>query len=130
MSYSKDARQLALKVYHNSGLSLEATAKMLEISKTTLHEWVKREQRQESLEDRPRPGRPRVLTEEHRARLLELTQLYPDWTQEQYAQKLQDEFQHLTVSQPIISMEFQRHQITLKKSNGEQTKNTPQESNS
>ena len=130
MSYSKDARQLALKVYHNSGLSLEATAKMLEISKTTLHEWVKREQRQESLEDRPRPGRPRVLTEEHRARLLELTQLYPDWTQEQYAQKLQDEFQQLTVSQPIISMEFQRHQITLKKSNGEQTKNTPQESNS
>jgi transposase len=118
MSYSADARQIAVNIYNNTEMSVKEAADALGISPTTLQEWRGRVKASESLEDRHRPGRPPKLKPEHIKRLIELTQLYPDWTQQKFADALNEEFEELCVDQPMISMTFKRQNISLKKTVG------------
>ena len=129
MSYSADARQLAINAYRNSDWSIETTAKNLGIAKATLQNWLDRDKQGESLEDRPRPGRPRNMSPAHTERLVELTQLHPDWTQQMFADALNQEFEELALTQPNISVELKALDISLKKKRSGQTR-SPQNASS
>lgn len=118
MSYSADARQFAVSVYEKTDMSLRKVAATFGISTTTLQEWRGRIKASESLEDRQRSGRPSKLKPEHIKRLIELTELYPDWTQQKFADTLNEEFEGLHVNQPMISITFKREKISLKKTMG------------
>ena len=123
VSYSADARRLAINVYKNSEWSIRETAKILELSPTSLHEWVKRDEAGESLEDRVRqtPAVPRRLTPEQVDALLELTEQHPDWTQQRYAERLNELFDGLSISQQGVSHELKRAKVTFKKKRGAPT---------
>ena len=129
MSYSADARQLAINAYRNSDWSIETTAKKLGIAKATLQSWLDRDKQGESLEDRPKPGRPKVMSPAHTQRLVELTQQHPDWAQQMFADALNQEFEGLTLTQPSISVELKSLGISLKKKRSEQTRSPQSESN-
>lgn len=118
MSYSADARQFAINIYEKTEMSVREVADAFGISPTTLQEWRGRVKASESLEDRHRPGRPPKLKPEHIKRLIELTQLHPDWTQQRFADTLNEEFEGLRVDQPMISTTFKREKISLKKTVG------------
>ena len=130
MSYSPDARQLAINVYRNSDWSIATAAKMLGIAKATLQEWLERDQAGESLEDRSRCGRPPRLNDVQRRRLVELTEQHSDWIQQRYADALNAEFPDLHLTQPDISIELKRAGISLKKNSGAPTSRPASESSS
>ena len=115
MSYSPDARRLAVNAYKNSSWSLDTAAAHLGIARSALQLWVKRDQDGLSLEDRPRSGRPRKLTPQQLDRLRELTDLHPDWTQQRFADELNQEFEGLGLSQVVVCLSLGRLGITLKK---------------
>lgn len=130
MSYSADARQLAVKLYRNSGWSQREAAEKLGISARTLQEWVSRDKAGDTFEDRPRSGHPRRLEPAQVERLLALTREHTDWTQQQYADQLNAEFTGLSITQPGVSLELKRARISLKKKNGELMSETPSVSES
>ena len=122
MSYSPDARRLALNAYRSAGWSLAQGARHLGVSRATLTEWLRRDERGESLEDRPRSGRTPLFGDEHKARLLELAREHPDWTQQRYADALNAEFEGLGVSQPQICTALKRAGVSFKKKSGAPTR--------
>ncbi|MEM1009965.1 MAG: helix-turn-helix domain-containing protein [Myxococcota bacterium] len=128
MSYSADARRLAVLAYKNSDWSLETTAQKLGVPRSALQRWLKRYDAQESLEDLPRSGRPPKLNQAQRLYFLELVQTHCDWTQQRLAQALNAKFEGLGASQVLICLELQRAGLTLKKNNSEPTNATPNES--
>lgn len=115
MSYSADARKLAVNVYKNSDWSIEVTAKNLDISARILQKWLNRSKLNKSLEDKPQTGRPRRLSEEQVQYLVKLTQDHPDWIQQAYANALNERFEGLSITQPGVSHELKRARISLKK---------------
>lgn len=115
MSYSPDARKMAIHAYKNSGRSIETTAKHLGIAKATLQEWLERDKRGESLEDRPKSGHPRRLNPQQVEYLIELTQEHPDWIQQRFADEMNQKFSDLHITQAGISDELKRAGISLKK---------------
>lgn len=127
MSFSADARQLAVNTYENTTMSVRDTAAACGISPTTLQKWRGRVKADESLEDRKRSGRPPKLSPEHVKKLVELASLHPDWTQRMFADALNEEFEGISVSQPMICITFKREKISFKKNNGVQTKKAQNE---
>lgn len=121
MAYSKDLREAALRHYDESEDSIRSTAEVFGVSSYTFRRWLEASRRGEEQVYGTSPGRTRKLSEEGEERLVKLVEEHPDWTQEMFAQALNEEFE-LELNQPNISRALARLGITLKKRNSEQTK--------
>lgn len=121
MAYSKDLREKAIAHYENSSDSLQKTADIFGVSIRTLQDWRTLHQKGIDLQYQTSPGRPKKLNPQQEQRLAQLTEEFPDWTQQSFADALAKEA-GIKINQQLVSETLQRLGITLKKSSGGQTK--------
>lgn len=104
MSYSIDLRERVIKFIEKSGSKTKA-AKVFNISRTTIHEWLLKKTKTGTLEDaKPKRGWKKLEPEA----LISYVQSNPDGTLKEYAN-------HFKTSIPSVCLALKKLKITRKK---------------
>ena len=86
---SVDLRERVVSAWERGEGTQAEVAKRFGVGVASVVRWVALKRQTESLEPRPKPGRPRKLDIEHRAKLLELVKRRPDSTLAELSESLE-----------------------------------------
>lgn len=112
-AYSVDLRERAVRALL-AGMPMAEVAALFDVSISSLSRWKHQVVTGESLEPKPRPGRPRLVTPDDEAAIRQHVAMYPDATLDMHRERWA-QTSGVLLSNPTMSRVLTRLDISLKR---------------